>query len=98
MTQRTDRHDPRVSVKMGRALRGQTQEELAGELTRATGEKWSRVMVGKLETGGKVLDVETLMAIAEIQDLPYSFYLEGPQRRSKGVYVKSARQVAAAAA
>lgn len=98
MSQRTDKHDPRVSVKMGRALRGQTQAQLAQALSEATGEPWSRVMVGKLETGDKVLDVGTLMAIAEIQDLPFDFYLEGPRSRSKGVYVKSARRVALATA
>lgn len=98
MTQRTDRHDPRVAVKMARHYRGQTQEQLAAELAEATGEPWSRAMIGKLETGGKVLDVQTLMLIAEIHDLPISFYLEPPERRSKGVYVRSARQVATAAA
>lgn len=97
MTQRTDRHDPRLSVKAGRALRRQTQSELADALTEATGEKWTRVMVGKLETGGKVLDVETLQAIAEIQRLPYSFYLEAPGSRATGVYRSSRLPVPAAA-
>lgn len=74
--------DPRAAIAMGRRYRRQTQEELAEKLTKATGERWSRVMVGKLESGGKVLEVETLMAIARVQDLPYSFYLEGPESTS----------------
>lgn len=89
--------DPRAAIAMGRRYRRQTQEELAEKLTKATGERWSRVMVGKLESGGKVLEVETLMAIAEVQNLPYSFYLEGPESTSaKGVLLSSDLSTAAA--
>lgn len=41
-----------------------------------TGDEWTRVMVGNLEAGRKILDVDTLMAIAKIHGLPCSFYLE----------------------
>ena len=88
MTSRTDQHDPRASIAMGRRYRRQTQLDLANELTRETGESWSRVMVGKLETGTKELTVPTLMAIAKIQDLPWRFYLEGPNE-AKGDYLSS---------
>lgn len=89
--------DPRAAIAMGRRYRRQTQQELADQLTKMTGEKWSRVMIGKLESGGKVLEVETLMAIAAIHNLPYSFYLEGPESNSaKGVSLTSAMSMAAA--
>lgn len=88
-------HDPRRAIAAGRALRNQTQDELARALTRATETDWSRRMVAALETGQKQLNVEVLMAVARIQDLPYSFYLESPTR-AKGVLVSSAgSQVAA---
>lgn len=74
----TTRHEPRIAIAMGRRYRGQTQTDLAKALSRATGKRWSRGMVSHLESGYKRLDVETLVAIAEIQDLPYKFYLEGP--------------------
>lgn len=87
----------RAAIAMGRRYRRQTQKELAEKLTEVTGEPWSRVMVGKLESGGKVLEVETLLAIAEIQDLPHSFYLEGPEStRAKGVLLSSNFAIAAA--
>lgn len=78
MAIRSGVHDPRRAVAAGRALRNQTQEELAKALTRATDTTWSRRMVAALEGGGKQLSVDVLMAIARIQDLPTSFYLEGP--------------------
>lgn len=89
--------DPRAAIAMGRRYRRQTQTELAAKLSETTGDNWTRVMVAKLESGGKVLEVETLMAIAEIQGLPYSFYLEGPDStRAMGVYASSAMSIAAA--
>lgn len=90
MNRQTTGSDPRTAIAMGRRYRHQTQQELADELTAATGEKWSRVMVGKLESGGKMLEVETLMAIASIHNLPYGFYLEGPEgNKAKGLYLSS---------
>jgi len=70
-------HDPRTAIAMGRRYRKQTQQQLADALSDSTGDHWSRVMIGHLESGKKALTVETLMEIAEIQGLPYSFYLEG---------------------
>lgn len=61
---------------MGRRMRRQSQTDLAKALTVETGEEWTRFMVGNLEADRKTLDVETLMAIARIQNLPCSFYLE----------------------
>jgi transcriptional regulator with XRE-family HTH domain len=75
---------------MGRKYRRQTQQELADAITEATGSRWSRVMVGYLETGKKELNVDTLMVIADIHRLPYSFYLESPDgSEARGVYVNS---------
>ncbi len=71
-------HDPRLSIAMGRKYRGQTQQDLADALTKVTGSRWSRVMVGYLESGDKRLTVDTLLVIAKIHQLPYSFYMEGP--------------------
>ncbi|MBA3361857.1 MAG: hypothetical protein H0T94_10410 [Acidimicrobiia bacterium] len=85
MNRQVERADPRTAIAMGRRYRRQTQQQLADALTESTGERWSRVMIGKLESGGKVLEVETLMAIATIQNLPYSFYLESPGNYAKGV-------------
>lgn len=83
-------HDPRRAIAAGRALLGQTQEELAKALTRATDVAWSRRMVAALEIGEKALRVDVLMAIAQIQGLPYSFYLEGVRgSQAKGVLLAS---------
>ena len=73
-----EKHDPRRSIAMGRKYRRQTQQELADAITEVTGDRWSRVMVGYLETGKKELSVDTLLVIADIHQLPYSFYMEGP--------------------
>jgi transcriptional regulator with XRE-family HTH domain len=71
-------HKPNVAVAAGRRYTGQTQAGLARALEAETGQHWSRVMVARLERGDKVLDVETLMAVAKIQQLPVGFYLYGP--------------------
>jgi len=71
-------HSPNRAVAAARKLRGQTQEELAELLTEATDEHWSRVMVARLERGDKRLDVDALLAIANLHDLPVEFYLYGP--------------------
>ena len=90
-TRAQQEHEPRISIKMGRHYRQQTQQDLADALTRETGEHWSRGMVAQLEGKRKALTVDTLMAIAAIQQLPYSFYLEGPESDShKGDYLSSA--------
>lgn len=83
---------------MARRLRRQNQTELAEALTRETGEEWTRVMVGNLEAGRKVLDVETLMAISRVQDLPWSFYLEEfpGSNSAKGVLLSSPLSMAVA--
>ena len=91
-----EKHDPRLSIAMGRKYRGQTQQQLADALSDATGDHWSRVMVGYLETRKKELSVDTLMVIAEIHRLPYSFYLEGPDTTgAMGVYLSSLESAAA---
>lgn len=97
MAQRADhQYEPRIAVAMGRKYRGQSQLDLANALTLETGDDWSRGMVSHLESGRKELSVATLMAISKIQDLPYEFYLEGPERNSPmGVYLSSPVDVAA---
>lgn len=74
--QKAAQHDPRDAIAVARRMRRQSQEGLARALSIETGEEWTRVMVGNLEAGRKILDVDTLMAIAKIQGLPCSFYLE----------------------
>ena len=69
---------------------------MAQALTTALGEPWTRQMVGNLEAGRKVLEVEILMMIAEIHDLPFSFYLESPGTYAKGVSRNSILATAAA--
>ena len=78
------KHDPRLSIAMGRRYRRQSQEGLADALTEATGDRWSRGMVANLESGQKRLTVDALMVIAEIHQLPYSFYMEGPDSTMGG--------------
>lgn len=79
-------------------MRRQSQSGLARALSEETGEEWTRVMVGNLEAGRKILDVDTLMAIAKIHDLPCSFYLEPfpGSTRAVGVLLTSAMSMAAA--
>lgn len=66
------------AVKAGRAIRGQSQEELAELLAAETGKPWTRDKVASLENGRKKFDVDTLEAIAKVQDLPLAFYMFGP--------------------
>lgn len=81
--------DPRTAIAMARRLRRQSQTGLAIALKRESGEPWTRQMVGNLESGRKVLDVDTLALIARIQDLPISFYFEAFENRAKGVWLSS---------
>lgn len=69
----------------GRKYRGQTRQELADELTGALGRKWNPEMISRLEAGTKPLTNETLIALAEIQGFPFSFYLEDPKGRLLGL-------------
>lgn len=69
----------------GRKYRGQTRQELAEELTEAVGSSWSTEMISRLEAGTEPLTNETLMAIAEIQGFPFSFYLEDQSGRLLGL-------------
>lgn len=88
--QRPAQHDPRDAIAVARRMRRQTQEGLATALSGETGEEWTRVMVGNLEAGRKILDVDTLMAISKIHDLPCSFYLEpfpGTMNGATGLYL-----------
>ncbi len=63
-------------ISLGRRLRDkQTQEQLAEALTTDTGRAWTRGMVAALENGKKHFTVDTLVAVARIQDLPVEFYL-----------------------
>lgn len=91
-------HDPRDAIAVARRMRRQSQDGLARALSLETGEEWTRVMVGNLEAGRKILDVDTLMAIAKIHDLPCSFYLEPfpAITRAKGVLLSSPLSMAAA--
>lgn len=75
-------HQPHRAIAAARALVGQSQADLARELTAVKGETWTRGMVANLETGAKKLDVDTLLAIAAIQGYDLRFYTEGPQRSS----------------
>ena len=91
-----EKHDPRLSIAMGRKYRRQSQQGLADALSDATGEHWSRGMVAHLESGHKRLTVDTLMVISAIHELPYSFYLEGPDTTgAMGVYLSSLESAAA---
>lgn len=78
------RSDPRTAIAMGRRLRRQSQARLANALTTEMGDEWTRHMVGNLEAGRKMLDVDTLMAIARVQRLPVSFYFEPFDRDTPG--------------
>lgn len=89
--QKAAQHDPRDAIAVARRMRRQSQKGLAAALSLETGEEWTRVMVGNLEAGRKILDVDTLMAISKIHDLPCSFYLEPfpGSNRGTGLYLGS---------
>jgi len=61
-------------IAHARKVDGLSQERLAARMSNYTGEEWSRVMVAKLETGGKRIDVETLCAVAVVQDRSVGWY------------------------
>lgn len=69
----------------GRKYRGQTRQELAEKLTEAVGSSWNPEMISRLEAATEPLTTETLMAIAEVQGFPVSFYLEDPKGRLLGL-------------
>ncbi|MDP8928692.1 MAG: helix-turn-helix domain-containing protein, partial [Actinomycetota bacterium] len=81
----SDSHTAYRAVAAARALRGQTQAELAGVLTEKTGERWTRGMVANLEGGRRSLDWELLRTLSEIQQLPLEFYVYGPASGSGAV-------------
>ena len=72
-------------MALGRSYRGQTRRELADKLTRTTGDRWTPAMISRLEVGDEDLATETLLAIAEAQGFPFSFYLEDPKGRYLGL-------------
>ena len=86
---------------MGVAL-ALTQDGMPGiELAEKLGwepSKVSRLINGKL----KRFDIEELMAVAEAQDRPLAWYVQGPKRadeanRAKGVYTNSLVSIGSAA-
>lgn len=83
--------DVKKAIKAGRAINDQTQEELAEALMRETNERWTRDMVASLETGKKRVVPETLVALSKVQNLDYTFYLNGPSELNvaKGGYLQS---------
>jgi transcriptional regulator with XRE-family HTH domain len=83
--------DKRNAVKAARAINSQTQADLAELLTEETGEPWTRDMVQSLESGRKKFDVDILEALVVVQNLDYSFYLNGPTELNvaKGGYLQS---------
>ena len=97
MAQRVTQHDPRDNISTAREMRRQSQRRLADALTAETGERWTRGMVANLEIRRKILDVNTLMAISKIHNLPCSFYLEPLPGtiEATGLYLSSPVPVAA---
>lgn len=64
------------AVAAGRVFSGHTQKTLAEKLTAVSGEDWNRDKVASLESGRRTFDVDTLRYIAQVQGLPYSWYLD----------------------
>lgn len=67
------------AIRAARELRGKERPEMAELLGESTGERWTPVMVAKLETGRKTITVELLAVIAEALDLPLDFFVYGPR-------------------
>ena len=61
-------------IKHARALEDQSQLQLARRLSEYTGQEWSREMIANLETGRKLIPVETLCAIASVQGQSVAWY------------------------
>lgn len=65
------------AVKAARALRGQSQQDLADRLTEVTGGRWDRRMVTTLEGGHRRITLTLAVALSEAQDMPLSWYAYG---------------------
>lgn len=63
-------------IAHARKVAGLSQEQLANQLANYTGEVWSRIMITKMETGLKRIDVETLCAVAIVQDRAVGWYFQ----------------------
>jgi transcriptional regulator with XRE-family HTH domain len=66
---------PGRRIAAGRALRRQTQAQLALRMAELTGDPWSRNNIAAIENGQRSFKVDYLHAFAEAQDLPISWYL-----------------------
>lgn len=71
-------HDPRKAVAAAMTLLDQRNADLALELTRSTGKKWTENMVASLVGRRRKLDTPELIEIQKIQGFPMAFYLYGP--------------------
>ena len=92
-TRTTAKWEPWMAVLIALTEDGMTQEELAQRLGWDPS-KLSRIIAGVKHRGGKRQELKgsEIMRIAEIQDRPYSWYLEGYIEGSgdaKGVYLSS---------
>jgi transcriptional regulator with XRE-family HTH domain len=66
---------PGRRIAAGRALRRQTQAQLALRMAEITGDTWSRNNIAAIENGQRAFKVDYLHAFSEAQDLPISWYL-----------------------
>lgn len=71
-------HDPRKAVAAGMTLLDQRNADLAEELTRSTGKRWTENMIASLVGRRRKLDTPELIEIQKIQGFPMAFYLYGP--------------------
>ncbi len=79
MAQTVRGHSPHRAVAAGRALREETQAELAELMAEASDDPtWSEVKVGALERGERIFSTDILALISSVQSLPFEFYLYGP--------------------
>lgn len=71
-------HDPRKAIAAAMTLLDQRNVDLAEELTKRTGKRWTKNMVASLVGRRRKLDTPELIAIQKIHGFPMAFYLYGP--------------------
>ncbi len=71
---------PVLGLRMAMTRRGQSRADLAVELEKTLGKRWTETMVNELVAGRKRITLEILMAISEIQRIPLEYYAYGRQK------------------
>lgn len=67
-------------MRTRRIEQGLEQEEFAERLRKLTDDqRWNQQRISRLETGQTRFSIDDLRVIAQVQNMPYSWYLDGPE-------------------